>query len=135
MCSDWLAATQAAAEVLNCELSDLPSQPKPSSSKTPLAAPTTATSSTSAAKRKATDQDDDVEMVDESSKKSKGEDESATPATEAISAEVQAAAASFMSIFDPASLVTPQLPTREEMASALLDVRKKALMAEYGVEE
>lgn len=94
-----------------------------------------ASSSTSASKRKASDQDEDVEMADESSKKSKGED--GTPASSApeISAEVQAAAASFMSIFDPASLVTPSLPTREEMASALLDVRKKALMEEYGVAE
>ena len=46
----------------------------------------------------------------------------------------QAIAAGFLSMFDPVSLKMPVLPTKEEMGKILLEVRKKALMEEYGVQ-
>lgn len=121
--AEWLAASEALAEMLSVPVSELPPHPKPSSSKSTIPAPTSPTSATAASKRKATEEDEDVEMSDE--KKAKPE---VTPE------QVQAATATFLSIFEPSSLMMPVLPSREEMASVLLDVRKKALMEEYGVE-
>ncbi|ORY25631.1 Isy1-like splicing factor [Naematelia encephala] len=44
-----------------------------------------------------------------------------------------ALAASFLQVLDIEALKMPTLPSKEEMGRLLLDVRKKALMEEYGV--
>jgi len=44
-----------------------------------------------------------------------------------------ALAASFLGVLDPESLKMPKVPSAEEMGKILLEVRKKALMEEYGV--
>jgi len=41
------------------------------------------------------------------------------------------AAAAFIPFLSPENLLAPTLPTREEMESVLLDLRKKALVEEY----
>ncbi|KAL7420783.1 NineTeen Complex (NTC) component [Cryptotrichosporon argae] len=48
-------------------------------------------------------------------------------------AEQAALAASFMSVFDPASLRAPDALDKDAMGKILLDVRKRALLEEYGV--
>lgn len=40
---------------------------------------------------------------------------------------------SFFGVLDQESMQWPQQPTKAEMEKILLDVRKKALLAEYGV--
>jgi len=51
----------------------------------------------------------------------------------AAQARQAALAASFLGMLDPESLKHPVLPTVEEMGKVLLEVRKNALRAEYGV--
>lgn len=53
----------------------------------------------------------------------------------AVSLESAAAAniANFMGVVDLASLQSPPQPTKEEMEKILLEARKRALIAEYGV--
>lgn len=68
-------------------------------------------------------------------KKSKASEASTTSRqpTQAAQAAQAALAARFMSVFDPASLAPPVLPTKDEMGKILLERRKDALRAEYGV--
>lgn len=40
---------------------------------------------------------------------------------------------SFFGVLDQQSMQWPQQPTKAEMEKILLDIRKKALLAEYGV--
>lgn len=67
-------------------------------------------------------------------KKAKGGDtEKAQDAAPAAQAAQAALAADFMSVFDPATLAAPVLPNKEELGKILLERRKDALRAEYGV--
>jgi pre-mRNA-splicing factor ISY1 len=87
-----------------------------------LSRPESAVSPT--AKRKAGDGDPDVQMVDEVGKSS----ESQAQAQARVHAEAAAAYIPFLTAND---LLAPTLPSREEMESVLLDLRKKALVEEY----
>ena len=101
--------------------------------------PATATSSTNAQKRKATD--DDVEMTEtstesESDKRTKVDGQGAEAGSESngnTDASTAAALASFFGVLDQASMEPPKQPTKEELEVILLDVRKRSLLAEYGV--
>lgn len=76
----------------------------------------------------------DVEMEaedEDGSKKAKTTEEEAAGPTP--SDPRQALARSFLGMLDPKSLEPPVMPTPEEMAKVLLDVRKRALREEYGV--
>lgn len=60
----------------------------------------------------------------------------ATPADPAMIAARQrqaAQAANFLGMLDPRSLEHPVMPSVEEMGRVLLEVRKNALRAEYGI--
>lgn len=54
-------------------------------------------------------------------------------ATAAPTAAAAAALAAFTGVLDQASLEPPKQPTKEEMDKILLEVRKRALLAEYDV--
>lgn len=53
--------------------------------------------------------------------------------SEAAVAAAQAQAAAFLGVLDAESLKFPTMPSKDEMAKVLLDVRKQALKEEYGV--
>lgn len=102
-------------------------------------APTASTSSTKAQKRKA--DDGDVEMTEttaegEADKRAKtveGEGADAEKVNGNTDASTAAAIASFFGVLDQASMEPPKQPTKEELEVILLDVRKRSLLAEYGV--
>jgi pre-mRNA-splicing factor ISY1 len=85
------------------------------------------------------DQDDDVGISDsanETSKRSKNQGflNSSAATVDSISdpqLEHARAAAAFISFLAPENLLPPKLPTREEMESVLLNLRKQALVEEY----
>lgn len=97
-----------------------------------------------ASKRKSPEPED-AEAAAEGSSKKKGrgakkgkkakaaEGDKAPDAAPAAQAAQAALAADFMSVFDPASLAAPVLPSKEELGKILLERRKDALRAEYGV--
>ncbi|WVR06409.1 hypothetical protein IAU60_003440 [Kwoniella sp. DSM 27419] len=148
---EWEEAAQATASLLSAASADLPSYPVPAiASTSQTQAPSTASSS----KRKAGPNEiesgnkpDMASAVDGSADESVSEDATAkkaktteaegdTAAHAASNGHTQAQQAQAMSFFaalDPESLKFPTLPGREEMEQLLLDVRKKALMEEYGV--
>jgi pre-mRNA-splicing factor ISY1 len=69
---------------------------------------------------------------EEAAKKAKTTEEEAAPA--ASSGQGQAGLShDFLSMLDPESLKHPTLPSVDEMSKVLLEVRKNALRAEYGV--
>lgn len=102
-------------------------------------APAAAASSTNAQKRKATDED--VEMAGtstegEGDKRTKLEGQSVEEGSESnghMDASTAAALASFFGVLDQASMEHPKQPNKEELEAILLDVRKRSLLAEYGV--
>lgn len=59
--------------------------------------------------------------------------EGQTITSEAAAAVAQAQAAAFLGVLDAESLKFPTMPSKDEMAKVLLDVRKQALKEEYGV--
>jgi len=67
---------------------------------------------------------------EESAKKTKTAEESSSPATSTGQAGLSH---DFLSMLDPESLKHPSLPSVDEMSKVLLEVRKNALRAEYGV--
>lgn len=83
-------------------------------------------------KRQRTEDEETTGATDD--KRSKTTSNSTT-AGGAISIEAAAAAnvASFMGVIDMKSLQPPIQPTKEQMEKILLDARKQALLAEYGV--
>jgi pre-mRNA-splicing factor ISY1 len=130
---DWAAACSHLTDVLDLPEGTTP-PPFPKAN-----VPTASTSSTKAQKRKA--DDGDVEMTEattegEADKRAKtveGEgavDEKLNGNTEASTA---AAIASFFGVLDQASMEPPKQPSKEELEIILLDVRKRSLLAEYGV--
>jgi len=97
----------------------------------PLAQP----SETSAATKRKTTDDGDVEMSapDEESKRSKP---LASPTAAVTNGSDQGlihaqAAAAYIPFLRTENLLPPKMPTREEMETVLLVLRKKALMEEY----
>jgi pre-mRNA-splicing factor ISY1 len=90
----------------------------------------------STSKRKVAEPDADAEMSTAESKRSKNE-ETKTPHKDTRTTagdpalEHARAAASYIPFLDVDSLLPPKLPTREEMETVLLDLRKKALVEEY----
>ena len=90
----------------------------------------------------------DVDEDEETSKKAKTENEDGAteeaglvegqapaPAPAAIQPPQNTPGLShaFLSMLDPESLKHPVMPTPEEMSKVLLEVRKNAIRAEYGV--
>lgn len=93
-------------------------------------------------KRKATtDEGGDFEMstsaVEATSKRSKIADTTVAVAAPASTDDTDPqvaharAAAAFIPFLTPENLLPPKLPTREEMESVLLNLRKQALVEEY----
>jgi pre-mRNA-splicing factor ISY1 len=89
-------------------------------------------------RKKASEPETDVEMAsseaDESAKRSKLQQPSATGGSDTVgdaTLEHARAAAAYIPFLDADSLLPPKLPTREEMEGVLLDLRKKALVEEY----
>lgn len=87
------------------------------------------------------DLEDGVQKEQEEAKKSKTDTSFATNnvvegqniASETPVAAAQAQAAAFLGVLDAESLKFPTMPSKDEMAQVLLDVRKQALRDEYGV--
>ncbi|KIR36131.1 pre-mRNA-splicing factor ISY1 [Cryptococcus deuterogattii MMRL2647] len=87
------------------------------------------------------DLEDGVQKEQEEAKKSKTDTSFATNnvvegqniASETPVAAAQAQAAAFLGVLDVESLKFPTMPSKDEMAQVLLDVRKQALRDEYGV--
>ncbi|KAK8858666.1 hypothetical protein IAR55_002895 [Kwoniella newhampshirensis] len=151
---EWQEAVQATAQVLGVESesTDLPSYPLSSTSTSPpvpATDPATAVEPTPAkatkSKRKARSQPDkeqtqtETESIKddtESAKKAKTDTSTSEGAAQTVDpavAAAQAQAMSFLNVLDAESLKFPTLPTKDEMAKVLLEVRKKALREEYGV--
>jgi pre-mRNA-splicing factor ISY1 len=97
------------------------------------------TSGTKAQKRKA--DDGDVEMAEtttdgETDKRTRIEGDELKdyePINGNTDASTAAAIASFFGVLDQASMEPPKQPNKEELEAILLDVRKRSLLAEYGV--
>jgi pre-mRNA-splicing factor ISY1 len=108
--------------------------PKPAFPKT-LAAQTTSpeTRADTNTKRKApVDDNEDVDMANGDAEKRTKVDEAETPS---IQQDPLTAAriSSFFGVLDQGSIQAPKQPTKQEMEQILLEVRKKALLEEYGV--
>lgn len=146
---EWEEAVAETANALS--ISVPPSIPFPSSSKpftshapqteTPAAPTPKKGKGKGKSKRKAGPNDPEGETDEGEAAKKAKTDETSTNVTPAVQAnnndeavkQAAAIAASFLGVLDPASLRMPDLPTTEQMGQILLDVRKKALMEEYGV--
>ncbi|KXN89206.1 Pre-mRNA-splicing factor ISY1 [Leucoagaricus sp. SymC.cos] len=134
---DWDEAWSNVRETLGLD-SDAPTPPIPGQASSQ---PSHAQSqvSTTTAKRKTADDGSDIEMDDprDDSKRSKTEGDSTseitqTPATSLDPALLYAqTAASFIPFLEAEHLLPPKMPSREEMESVLLQLRKKALVEEY----
>jgi pre-mRNA-splicing factor ISY1 len=85
----------------------------------------------SSAKRKSTEQDDDVDMsvADEGPNRSKTIT-AGSPEVDQARIHAQAAVA-FIPFLTADDLLAPKLPSREEMETVLLGLRKQALVEEY----
>lgn len=87
------------------------------------------------------DLEEGVQKGQEEAKKSKTDTSFATNnvvegqnnASETPVAAAQAQVAAFLGVLDAESLKFPTMPSKDEMAKVLLDVRKQALRDEYGV--
>ncbi|WWD18558.1 hypothetical protein CI109_103011 [Kwoniella shandongensis] len=150
---DWEEAVLATAHTLGIDSegsTDLPFYPLASTSAAPpvpepTPAPAAAPATTTKSKRKARNQPNKEEVpvetteetTDDSAKKAKtdaaGTDSATTTTVDPTIAAAQAQAMSFLNVLDADSLKFPTLPTKDEMAKVLLEVRKKALREEYGV--
>jgi pre-mRNA-splicing factor ISY1 len=71
---------------------------------------------------------------EETAKKAKTSEEQAVAASSTGTGSAQAGLShDFLSMLDPESLKHPTLPSVDGMSKVLLEVRKNALRAEYGV--
>ncbi len=128
--SDWNTACAKLAELLDLPTSSVtPPFPKSTAASVLQSVPTDSHS-----KRKApdADADADVEMSDgdaEKRKKVDGQEQVALTNDPAMAARIS----SFFGVLSPESIQPPKQPTKQEMEQILLDVRKKALLEEYGV--
>ncbi|TFK32168.1 Isy1-like splicing factor [Crucibulum laeve] len=135
---DWEEAYTHQRETLNLPSEDpIPKLPRAGAAGQSQSQNTSA-STTSSSKRKTTDQEEDVEMpaVSEDAKRVKTDSDAAVAATtttndsDTVRAHAQAAAA-YIPFLQPEHLLPPELPTRGEMETVLLALRKKALVEEY----
>jgi pre-mRNA-splicing factor ISY1 len=127
---DWNAACEKLAEKLDMP-EDAPMPPFPKSSAVQPTAPET--SADTSTKRKAPGADEgDIDMADGDAGKRAKVDDADIPA---LQQDPQTAAriSSFFGVLDQASIQAPKQPTKQEMEQILLEVRKKALLEEYGV--
>lgn len=149
---EWEAAVQQTAEILG--LDDTTSIPYPmtassSSSATIEAEPATTTATKSGkgkgkGKGKKRGNADEAETTDEvdadadAAKRSKTDDKNGdVPTSTQTQTQTQVAGGglshAFLSMLDPESLKHPTVPSVDEMSKVLLEVRKQAIRAEYGV--
>ncbi|PFH48333.1 hypothetical protein AMATHDRAFT_76785 [Amanita thiersii Skay4041] len=134
---DWEEVYSNLKEVLHMSPNDPVKLPRPASDFSPSSDTTSSSSVSSTAKRKSPE-DESTEMTSEGDevKRTKTDGTMTTSAPPAVSdkdpafAHAQAAAAQ-ISFLQVGHLLPPKLPTREEMESILLDLRKTALVAEY----
>jgi len=133
---DWEEAWDNVRKVLKLD-TDMPAPPIPGQAS---AQSSTTQSQTlqSTAKRKTADEGSDVEMDDgrDEAKRTKTEGDQislvaqTSPATDSTLLYAQTAA-SFIPFLETRDLVTPKMPSPEEMETVLLQLRKKALVEEY----
>lgn len=136
---EWHEAHGQLRDVLGLP-DDYTTPPLPSAQKQPLIDSASSTPSNGLdAKRKAPDHDVDMEdQQDETAKRVKadasternGSANSETPAQDHQLLGAQAAAA-FIPFLSTQDLLPPKLPSKEELESVLLGLRKKALVEEY----
>jgi len=145
--SEWEQAVAQTAQILS--ISSPPSIPFPPSSKASTSASGSATEMSTdkpapekgkggKGKRKAATEDEKEESTEGAEgKKAKtgedGEDGTANGAGDELAKHMAATTANYFGMFEPDSLTMPQVPSHDQMAEALLEVRKKALREEYGV--
>lgn len=154
-CIDWTDACARLAEALDLpEDTPFPSFPKSKPTTTALASSSTAEASTSTATKRKADASEDVDADGDSTMTPAQADPSAsssekrtkfdesTPVMRSADANPdganEAATAAALSKFfggvlSEEDMQPPRMPTKEEMEGILLDVRKRALLAEYGV--
>lgn len=145
--ADTAAWEQSLAEIARIlSISESPSIPFPSAKATSSTAeasqpeveavPTTKRGKAKAkSKRKAADDEDDEDTEAKKAKTVEGEEQvnGASTTGDDFAKAAAAAMAKHFGLFEADSLRQPELPTKEQMAEALLEVRKKALREEYGV--
>ncbi|WRT67879.1 uncharacterized protein IL334_004853 [Kwoniella shivajii] len=151
---EWEAAALSSAKLLDSSSDGIPTYPVPSTSATTTSGSTSTTEAISSSKRKAettdqalsaTDNGNDVIEADEGEDDGDKSKKTKTTTTNGItpqpiqsiddamkSAQTQLLQ-SYIPGLDPLSLQFPTLPSKQEMENVLLEVRKKALMEEYGV--
>lgn len=133
---DWNAAFERLRQELDLPEDETP-PPFPQPAPVPASASTSAAQGTSSTKRKhrAADGEQDADMEEGGGDKRVKPSAAVTSSDGAVSLESAAAAniANFMGVIDLTSLQPPPQPTKEEMERILLEARKKALIAEYGV--
>lgn len=140
--SDWEQAFINVCETLGLP-PDTPVPPIPGQASAQPSLTQPQITSQATAKRKTADGESDVEMDssrDETKRtKTEGDSDSAsaqTPAATADSTRLHAqTAASFIPFLQTEHLLPPKMPSRQEMESILLQLRKKALVEEYFGEE
>lgn len=128
--SEWEAAVARTAAIL--QLPETPSIPYPaSSSKSAASEPTSTPAAKSKGKgKKRTKADAEEEEAAKKAKTTEVESEGVT--TSGIGAG-PGLSHDFLGMLDPESLRHPVLPSVDDMSKVLLEVRKNALRAEYGV--
>ncbi|KAF8625852.1 hypothetical protein AX17_006748 [Amanita inopinata Kibby_2008] len=133
---DWEEALSNLKEVLHLTPNDPLKLPRPAPSLSPPSDSTNFDSVNATAKRK-TSEDEDVGMaVENDDAKRTKVDRTSVPAPpptlekDPALAHAQAAVA-FITFLQPEHLLPPKLPSREEMESILLDLRKRVLVNEY----
>lgn len=138
--ADWEQAARAAAELLGIPDSELPPYPEPVSSLSE--APEGAAEGAEGGKRKSPEPEGDEEEEEKGKggKKKRGKKGKKAqvpppppPGGPPAQQQQQAVAASFLGVFDPRSLATPAMPDTEAMGKILLERRKEAVRAQYGV--
>lgn len=153
--TEWEEQVAHTASTLSIQETPEIPYPIPQASSSTSAAPTApagetvAETGTKSKKTKRSKKDDADVDEEQANKKAKTSDDvvmdeaDATPASSApdagamheaaMKATAATIAASYLGVLNVEHLQTPTLPNAQQMAQILLDVRKKALMEEYGV--
>lgn len=131
--SEWEAAVARTAAIL--QLPETPSIPYPaSSSKSATLEPASTPAAKSKGKgKKRTKADADEEEAAKKAKTTEDESEGATATMTSGAGAGPGLSHDFLGMLDPESLRHPVLPSVDDMSKVLLEVRKNALRAEYGV--
>jgi pre-mRNA-splicing factor ISY1 len=129
--TEWEAAVARTASILDISP---PSIPYPASSSKSTSTSTTEPTSTTKSKGKGKKRTKAEMEEEETAKKAKTSEEQAAAASSTGSGSAQAGLShDFLAMLDPESLKHPTLPSVDDMSKVLLEVRKNALRAEYGV--